>query len=295
MRVLVFGGTGMLGHKLVQRLSNQIEVWTTIRGRFSDVADLGIFDPERTLENVDIRNTDLARDAITRVEPDVVINSIGVIKQLPTSKDVITTLTVNSIFPQRLAQMAQELGFRLIVISTDCVFLGDRGNYSEGDPADALDLYGRSKYFGEVTGENCLTLRTSIIGREIETSHSLVEWFLSNRGAAVSGFVNAIYSGFPTTVLTDIISDLILHHGDLRGLFHVSSDAISKYELLRLINAAYDARIEIMKFDDFRIDRSLDSTKFTAATGYLAPSWPDMIKQMAGDPTPYDKWRSIKV
>ncbi len=294
MKVLILGGTGMLGHKLVQKLAAPIDVWTTLRGTFDDVRELAIFDPAKTLESIDAMDHHAVKRAIVKVRPDVVINAIGVIKQLPTSKDVITTLTINSILPQRLAQMSNEFGFRLIVISTDCVFLGDKGNYNEKDAPDALDLYGRSKLFGEVAGNNCLTLRTSIIGREIGTSHSLVEWFLGNRGGAVKGYANAIYSGFPTIVLTAIISDLILNHKELNGLYHVASAPISKYELLKLINAAYGAGIEINKFEDFRIDRSLDPSRFTKATGFTARTWPEMIKEMADDTTPYDQWRKTQ-
>lgn len=294
MKVLILGGTGMLGHKLVQNLSPELEVWTTVRDQFESVKNLGVFDSLRTIENVDAMKPESVRAAIAKVRPDVVINAIGVIKQLPTAKDVITTLTVNSIFPQQLAQMSAEYNFRLIAISTDCVFSGSRGNYVETDAADALDLYGRSKFFGEVTGDRCLTLRTSIIGREIGTAHSLVEWFLENRDATVNGYVNAIYSGFPTIVLTDIISDLILRHQDLAGLYHVASAPINKYELLQLLNEAYGAGVEIIKFDDFRIDRSLDSSEFFRETGYEVPTWPDMIKRMAGDPTPYDQWRKTQ-
>ncbi|HEV8592767.1 MAG TPA: sugar nucleotide-binding protein, partial [Pyrinomonadaceae bacterium] len=200
-------------------------------------------------------------------------------------------LTANSIFPQQLAELSADLGFRLICIGTDCVFQGTKGRYTEDDPADALDLYGRSKYFGEVAGENCLTIRTSIIGRELQTSHSLVEWFLGNRGKTVNGYVNAIYSGFPTIILADIISDLILNFRDLNGLYNVSSEPINKFDLLKLINDAYKAEIEIKLFEDFHIDRSLDSSKFSHATGFKAWPWKEMIKIMADDPTPYDVWR----
>lgn len=295
MKVLILGGNGMLGHKLVQTLSEKFEVWTTVRGSFDAVEQYGIFDRQHTLQNIDVALPESIRRGISEVRPDVVINAIGVIKQLPTSKDVITTLTANSIFPQQLAELSAELGFRLICIGTDCVFQGTKGQYAEDDPADALDLYGRSKYFGEVVGANCLTLRTSIIGRELQTSHSLVEWFLSNRGKAVNGYINAIYSGFPTIILADIISDLILNFKDLNGLYHVSSEPIDKFDLLNLINEAYKAEIEIKPFEDFHIDRSLDSSKFSHVTGFKVRPWKEMIQIMADDPTPYDLWRKTPV
>lgn len=281
----------MLGHKLVQVLGERFEVWTTLHGSFEEVRRSGIFDPEQTLEGVDVTNDRALRAAIDRAQPEVIVNAVGIIKQQPESKDVVRTLTINSIFPHELAALAGSAGSRLILISTDCVFDGNKGNYNEEDVADALDLYGQSKHLGEVTAENCLTLRTSIIGRELSGTHSLVEWFLSNRGKTVKGFVNAIYSGFPTIVFADIISSLITEHVRLDGLYHVSSDPIDKYTLLKLVNDAYDAGITIEPFEDFRIDRSLDSTRFREATRFEPPTWESMIERMADDPTPYDTLR----
>jgi dTDP-4-dehydrorhamnose reductase len=221
----------------------------------------------------------------------VIINAVGIIKQLPSSKNVVKTLSINSIFPHKLVEVADRYSAKLIQISTDCVFDGEKGNYTEEDVSNATDVYGKSKNLGEIVGANCLTLRTSIIGRELQTSHSLVEWFLSSRGKKIKGFSNAIYSGFPTIVLADIIADLIHNHKDLAGLYHVSSEPINKLELLKLLNKAYRAEVEIKPFDDFRIDRSLDSSKFRQETGFSPASWEKMIERMANDPTPYQKWR----
>jgi dTDP-4-dehydrorhamnose reductase len=290
-RVLILGGTGMLGHKLVQRLSSELDVWCTIRGSFDTVSDYGIFTSKTTIEKINVENESDLHQAIEAASPEFVINAAGIIKQLPTSKDVITTLSVNSILPHRLKPLAINYDFQLICISTDCVFQGDKGSYREEDPADALDLYGRSKNIGEVTGENCLTIRTSIIGRELRSSHSLVEWFLSNRGKQVNGFVNAIYSGFPTVVFADIILELIRRKEPLNGLYHVSSDPINKFDLLELVNREYRAGVEIKRSEDFKIDRSLDSLRFREETGFAPPPWPEMIRRMAADTTPYDLWR----
>jgi dTDP-4-dehydrorhamnose reductase len=291
MRILIVGGSGMLGHKLVQAWRNKFDVWTTIKGRFNEYEKFEIFEKEKTLEFVDAENFKTVEKAIQYVQPQVIFNAVGIIKQLPSSKNVIKTLTINSIFPHRLAEIVEKIEARLINISTDCVFDGKKGNYNEEDIPNAIDVYGKSKNLGEVTGKNCLTLRTSIIGRELMTNHSLVEWFLSNRRKSVKGYVNAIYTGFPTIVLADIIADLITNHKNLNGLYHVSAEPINKYELLKLINAAYQAENEIEPFEDFQIDRSLDSTKFRQATGFYPFSWPEMIKRMADDRTPYDEWR----
>lgn len=281
----------MLGHKLVQALDARFEVWTTIRGKIESLEKYKFYKSENTVENIDIINFEQVKQSIEKIKPDVVINCIGIIKQLPVSKDVINTLTVNSIFPHRLAGLSKHYSFRLINISTDCVFKGTKGYYKENDEADANDLYGRSKNLGEVLQENCLTIRTSIIGRELETTNSLVDWFLSNEGKKVKGFVNAIYSGFPTIIFADIMADLIANQKNLNGLYHISSEPINKFELLKLIKEAYQANIEIELFEDFKIDRSLNSDKFRKETGFEPPSWTEMIKKMAADPTPYNNWK----
>ena len=290
-RVLVIGGKGMLGHKLVQQLSDNFEVFATLRTSFDTIEPYRFIHRERVIGGVNVNSdADLAR-AFDKARPDVVINAVGVVKQLPTSDDVVTTLKANSILPHRLHQMSAEYGFRLILISTDCVFAGDKGNYSEEDKADALDIYGSSKRLGEVIADRCLTIRTSIIGRELSTDHSLIEWFLSNRGGHVKGFTRAIYSGFPTVVFADIIADLLVKHTDLEGLYHISSEPIDKFRLLSIVNSAYKLGIEIEPDETFKIDRSLNSSKFRAATNFVPPDWETMIDRMKSDPTPYDRWR----
>lgn len=291
MRVLILGGNGMLGHKLVQRLKTDFSVAATFRHSPLQEPYFEIYDGVEIIDGVEALDFSSVENAIIGANPDVVLNAIGVIKQLAESKDVVQSLTVNSILPQRLGDLAVRENFRLIHVSTDCVFDGESGNYKEADVPNALDLYGQSKHWGEVSGLNCLTLRTSIIGRELGSSHSLVDWFLSNRGRQVKGYTNAIYSGFPTVVFADIIRDLITYSGNLSGLFQVSSDPINKYDLLRLVNSAFDAQVDIEPFEEFRIDRSLDSTSFRNTTGFVPPTWAEMIERMAADPTPYDKWK----
>ena len=285
----MIGGTGMLGHKVVQILSPRFNVHCTIRGSFASIEPLGIFARDSTIENVNVEDIEAVAGAIRSCKPDVVINCVGVIKQLPTSKDVIKTLSINAIFPHQLAALSEQLGFRMITVSTDCVFAGTKGNYKEDDPADALDLYGRSKQLGEVIDDRNLTIRTSIIGREIGTAHSLIDWFLSQKGY-VKGFVNAIYSGFPTVVLSELIADIILNHHDLVGLYHVSSEPINKYDLLVLVKERLGLDILIERFTDFSIDRSLDSTRFRTATGFEPLPWQEMVDRMFSDPTPYENW-----
>ncbi len=291
MKVLILGGGGMLGHKLYQVLSEKFETFVTLRGGLKRFERFGLFNPENVIEGVDATDFDTVTRAFANVKPDVVVNAIGVIKQLKEAKDPITSLTINALFPHRLALLCQAVDARLISMSTDCVFDGKKGNYTEDDNANAEDLYGRTKCLGEVTGENCLTLRTSIIGRELETSHSLVEWFLSNRGAKVRGFTKAIYTGFPTVVMSGVISDIIDNHNSLSGLYQVASEPIDKYKLLLLLRDAYKVDVEIEPFNDFVLDRSLKGEKFNKAVGFKPKSWFELVNEMAEDKTPYDNWR----
>ena len=281
----------MLGHKLTQVWIKKFDVWTTLRDRFEKYRKYKIFDKRKTVEEIDVADIKALEAVVKIIRPDVIINAVGIIKQIEDSKNIIKTLNVNSIFPHQLKEIAGNYDARLICISTDCVFNGEKGNYTEKDFPNAEDIYGKSKNLGEVISENCLTIRTSIIGRELQTEHSLVEWFLSNRGKKVKGFVNAIYSGFPTICLADILENLIVNFRDLNGLYHISSEPINKYELLKLIKDAYDIDVEIERYENFYIDRSLDSTKFQKATGFKPPVWKEMIRLMANDPTPYDLWK----
>ena len=281
----------MLGHKLVQILGAKFDVWGTIRGEFAEVERFGIFDQRRTIERVDVTDIASVRRALEIAKPDVVLNAAGVIKQVPESENAVLTLKINSVFPQRLAELSAEYKFRLITLSTDCVFSGIKGNYSEADIPDADSLYGISKLLGEVNNNNCLNLRTSIIGRELATAHSLVEWFLGNRGGSVKGYLNAIYSGFPTVVLAGILSGIIAKHPELHGTYHISSHPINKFDLLNLLNKYYQADIDIEPVVEHVIDRSLDSSLFQKATGFVPAPWDDMIRQMVDDATPYETWR----
>jgi len=290
MRLLITGATGMLGHKLVQRLSGTFDVYYTIRGSLDGLKRFGFYELGKGIGDIDLLQDEMITKALEISKPDVVINTAGVVKQLPQSEDVVNTLLVNSILPHRLYRLGRKYGFRLITISTDCVFLGDRGSYVESDPPDAFDLYGRSKSLGELDKNACLTIRTSIIGRELTSAHSLIEWFLKNRGGTVKGYSKAIYSGFPTIVFADIIADLLQNYPDLRGIYHISSDPIDKFQLLTLANQAYGANVNVEEDETFTIDRSLRSEKFRKLTGFIPDSWENMIVRMATDPTPYNEW-----
>lgn len=279
----------MLGHKLVQVLRQDNDVWAFMRKRPGTTPPLNIFQQDRIEIVEDILFGEHLGETLQKIKPNVIINAAGIIKQAPEAKDVCTLIEVNAAFPHRLAAISGTIGARVITIGTDCVFSGRKGNYKESDKPDAEDLYGRSKLLGELTDDHCLTLRTSIIGRELDTKHSLVEWFLGNRGGAVQGYTKAVYSGMPTIVFADVVRKLINSRSNISGVFHVASSPISKFELLNKLNAAYGAGISLEPTDEPVIDRSMDATMFTNATGISIPDWDEMIRAMVADPTEYER------
>jgi dTDP-4-dehydrorhamnose reductase len=294
MKVLVLGGEGMLGHKAFQVLCQRFDTYTTFRevnGLWKYFPMYLSADPARLLAGVDALDFHSVVRAVARVRPDVVINCIGIIKQVKEASDPIVSLTLNSLFPHHLADLCAATAARLFHVSTDCVFSGHKGNYTEDDTPDPQDLYGRTKLLGEVSRPGCLTIRTSILGRDFLKQSALLEWFLSNRGGQIRGYKNAIYSGFPTQVLARIMGDIIEHYPDLSGLYHIASRPISKHELLLQLRDAMRLEIDIIPYDDPLCDRSLCAARFVAATGYRIPDWDEMIAELAADPTPYDEWR----
>ncbi len=231
------------------------------------------------IDGIEIENSDSLISVLATVKPDVVVNCVGLVKQLSQANDPLVAVPINSLLPHRLAKLCAVAGARLVHVSTDCVFDGAKGNYFESDPPDAYDLYGRTKLLGEVDYHNCITLRTSIIGRELSSAHSLVDWFLSQNGE-VRGYTKAIFSGLPTVELARIIKHYVLPRPKLRGLYHVSTNPISKYDLLLLLAHAFGKSIEIIPDSQVAIDRSLDSRRFRQETGYVPPGWPDLIAQL---------------
>lgn len=280
MKILVLGASGMLGHAMMRVFAqdSRHEVFGSVR---SDRAKKH-FDPglgERLIAGIDVENADALVALIDKVRPSAVINCVGLVKQLAEANDPLSALPINALFPHRLARLCGLANARLVHISTDCVFSGCKGGYTEADEPDALDLYGRSKLLGEVDYPQAVTLRTSIIGEELESAHGLVGWFLAQK-AGVKGFTRAIFSGLPTCELAGVIRDYVLPRAELRGLYHVASDPISKYDLLRLVNEEYGKGLRIESDDTLKIDRSLDAARFRAATGYSAPTWPELIARM---------------
>ena len=278
--VLVLGATGMLGHAVLRLFcgSPDFVAWGSVRTTAAHHTMPANLQP-RCITGVDVENYDSLARLFARVRPDVVINCIGLVKQLAEADDPLQAIPVNALLPHRLAQLCQVARARLVHISTDCVFAGTKGLYTESDAADAQDLYGRSKHLGEVDYPNAITLRTSIIGHELTTAHSLVGWFLAQNGP-IRGFTRAVFSGLPTNELARIIHDYVLPRPQMHGIYHVSVEPITKYALLGLVAQIY-GRINVITPDDqVVIDRSLDSTRFRQITGYSPPPWPELVRAM---------------
>ncbi|WP_018387850.1 SDR family oxidoreductase [Ancylobacter sp. FA202] len=280
MKVVVLGALGMLGNGVTRVLAREpgVEVIAVAR-RPDAAAQLPFLYPGAVLPLFDIHDLDALRAILARTQPDVVVNAIGVIKQLVGAEDPLLTLPINAVLPHQLARLCGEAGVRLVHVSTDCVFDGARGSYSEDDTANATDLYGRSKLLGEVDYPHAITLRTSLVGHELGTHHSLIDWFLAQEGP-VAGFTRAVFSGVTTVEFGRVLVRHVLPNPGLRGLYHVSASPISKYDLLRLVADVYGKQTEIVPRPEPVIDRSLRSDRFRAATGYAPPDWPTLVQEL---------------
>ena len=281
MRILILGGDGMLGHQLLLSYQRRHKVKVTLRNSLNKYKKYNLFNEDNSFDCIDAHELSKIDSLIRNYRPDVVINSIGIVKQRDGINDHLSALKINSLLPRYLGHLCNSIGVRFINVSTDCVFSGDKGDYIETDLPDAKDLYGISKYLGEVFGDNCITLRTSIIGLELSHKKSLIEWFLAQQGG-IKGYKNAIYSGVTTLELARLMEHLFSQKIMLSGLYNVSSKPISKYELLSTLLTKLDRNdIEIEEDVSFVCDRSLNSQEFFNATNYEIPSWDEMLTELA--------------
>ena len=279
MRVLVLGASGMLGNVMLRMLSQQKHwaVYGTLRS--PNVALQELAPQAHLLHGFHADQPDSLMAALTQSRPQVVINCVGLVKQLASADDPLEAIPINTLLPHRLARLCELTQTRLVHISTDCVFSGRQGNYRESDTPDAEDLYGRSKLLGEVCDRHAITLRTSIIGHELRSAHGLIDWFLSQQ-ARVKGYTEAVFSGLPTCELARVVRDIVIPHASLSGVYHVAAEPISKHDLLQIVNREYGKNLQIEPDGQVKINRSLDASRFREATGYVAPAWPDLIAQM---------------
>lgn len=281
MKVLVLGATGLLGHAVFRSLSKMpgAEVTGTVRQETARA----LFDPALAARLTLVGNIeDPAQQAalFDALRPNVVVNCVAVGRPAPA--DPMRSVAVYAVLPQRLSQLCGRTGARFIQISSDGVFAGHRGAYTEADVPDADDVYGTSKFLGEVDAPHAITLRTSIIGHELQGGSGLLEWFLSQQGECRC-FTRAIFSGFPTIVLADMIRDIVLPQPDLSGIYHVATRPISKFDLLLLVAERYGKRIKLLADDRPAPDRSLVADRFERLTGYKPPDWPALVDAMYRD------------
>ena len=280
MRVLVVGASGMIGSTVLRVLSEKQE-WEVlgcvrvVRVKRFFSATIG----ERLIAGIDVEYSDALVKVLDKTMPDIVVNCAGMTKHKPGAEDPLVSIPINTLMPHRLAGLCKLVGARLIQVSTDCVFLGNKGGYVESDFADARDVYGKSKALGELDYPNTITLRTSTIGHELQSTYGLLDWFLSQEGEC-KGYSRAIFSGLPTVVFAQVIRDVVIPRKELTGLYHVAAKPINKLALLKLIADVYGKSIVIIPDDKLVIDRSLNAKKFEEATGYSAPDWAELIKSM---------------
>jgi dTDP-4-dehydrorhamnose reductase len=292
-KVVVLGGAGMLGHKMFQELREHFaRTFCTVRNDIQKPPfdRVELLQGDDVIPGVDVTDSPALEAILSAFRPEYVVNCAGVIKQRAEAVSPIPCIAINSLLPHKLARMAASWGGRVIHFSTDCVFSGKRGSYGEEDCSDAEDLYGKTKFLGEVAVSNALTLRTSIIGRELSEHRSLLDWFLAQNQKTICGYRRVIYSGVTTNYLAELAASIIQEHPGLNGLYQVASEPISKFNLLCLLREAYrlDVRIEP---DDLEVsDRSLRCDRLREAIDYKCPPWPLLVRQLAEDNTPYEKW-----
>jgi dTDP-4-dehydrorhamnose reductase len=285
-KILVLGASGMLGHKVFEVLSEKGK-WDVL-GVVRSKKSLGPSFPHelegKIVDNISAENFEIVARLLVKEKPEVVINCIGIIKQKEKGEDSYKMILLNSLFPHQVAEVCRQIGARFITISTDCIFDGQKGSeYLETDLPTCHDVYGMTKYLGEVKGKNSLTLRTSLIGHELRSNLSLLDWFLSQRGDSVKGYTNAIFSGFTTLEFANLLAGKIIPDKRLAGLYQISVNPISKYDLLKIIARNYRKKITIKPDSKIVINRSLNSDRLKKRINYSQPDWENLIYSMHKD------------
>jgi dTDP-4-dehydrorhamnose reductase len=290
------GGSGMLGHKMFQILGLRFsDTYCTVKWDAPDprMSAVEILQGDKVIHGFDVLKPNALESLLHDLKPSVIVNCIGVIKQRPDAEDSILSLEINSLLPHKLAAMAKRIGGRVIHFSTDCVFSGEDGQYTEDSFSDARDLYGKSKFLGEVHASNALTIRTSIIGHELNHFASLLDWFLAQKGKTIGGYDRVLYSGVTTNYLARTVGEIIENHADLSGLYQITGQTISKYDLLCKLRDAYSLEIEINPEVNTVNDRSMIGDRFVAATNLITPSWNELVAELTAEYHVYEAWRNV--
>lgn len=293
MRIVILGATGMLGHKLWQQLPMRFrDTHAVVHRDHTALRRFGLFEGPGVTGGIDAADFEALSSVLARLKPAVILNCIGVTKRREPSDDAAPSIALNALLPHRLAAWGRRHNARVITFSTDCVFDGKAGRYTEDSLTNAEDLYGRSKALGEIRMPGALTLRSSFIGRELEHGTELLEWLILQKKRSVRGFRRALYSGISTVRLAHIVGDIIEKFPSLSGLYQIAGPVITKHDLLCLASEAFGLNVTIEPDDAIAVDRTLNGAKFSGATGFVAPDWRAMLAELALDPTPYESWRT---
>ena len=276
-KILILGSTGMMGSTISRLIKNDKRF--KILCTYKDYHKIKLIKLQKNQKKkLNVFDFNELKRIIFRFKPDFIINCVGLIKQLSNKKNINKIKFLNTNLPKKLSIIAKNKNFKIIHLSTDCVFSGKKGNYKESDKCDAIDLYGISKFKGEVDSKFVLNIRTSIIGHELTSSNSLLNWFLNQK--EINGFKKAFFSGLTTLELSKIIiNEIIEKNKIINGLFHISGPRISKLNLLKIVKRIYKKKTIINIDNSFKIDRSLNSNKFTKLINIKKKSWPNMIKE----------------
>ncbi len=285
MRILILGADGMIGHKIAQSLED-FELILASRKSIS-LKSIGIIKGKMVLHNLITDSLDLLLDSTT---PDIIINCAGITTRRGVEDNIVNTGLLNSELPHKLDSWANLNSKKLIHFSTDCVFSGNKGNYLDNDFADANDIYGKSKALGEVDSLNTLTLRCSMIGRELYNFTELFEWLKKNKNKKIEGYSNTFYSGITTVRMGIILNQILKKNLNLSGIYNISSTPISKFDLLIKLSNAFNLNVEVKQNTNNKSNKVLISEKFTEITGIYPPNWDDLISEFKED---CEKYKSL--
>ncbi len=282
MKILILGVSGLIGHKLFQELSASFEVYGTLHKKKEQYGNLPMFSTPNIIENIDVVDFEILRGVLYAVNPDVILNCVGITKRKIDNKTIKKVLQVNAVFPHQIADWAKKNHKRVIHFSTDCVFNGKEGNYNEMSLTNAEDIYGRTKALGEINYKHTLTIRSSFIGQELFDRTELLDWFLAQEGKQIKGFVNTCYSGVSTTFMARVVEKIIVNYPKLNGLYQLATEKpISKYELLSIAKEVFDVNVDITPDDKHTHKPTLDASKLKSKLNLQVPSWNEMLSELA--------------
>lgn len=286
MKILVLGASGLIGHKLFQTMKDAgHDVYGVLHGEKTSFPEVDFLQKDSVIESVDVLDFDKLHGILYAIQPNVVLNCVGITKRKEEVNDPFQAISVNALFPHKLANLAKDMNFRVIHFSTDCVFNGELGNYNEESNTTGEDAYGKTKALGEIRYPHTLTIRSSFIGRELAGKTELLEWLISENGNTIKGFTQAWYSGVSTIFMAKTVLDIIENYPDISDLYQLAiPEPISKYDLLCLARDAFQLDIEIIPDGNFEIKPTLDGSKLTNAMDLTIPSWQEMMNELAADP-----------